>query len=374
MHLLIDALSVNNLSGRHVLLGHMRELVAGLGSSWRFTLLTHRDNVDLVTNVPDGVLHICAPIGGSVRARTLWLWRHGSGLCDAHAVDLVFSPAGMLSVGMPRPQIVIAQNPWPLLPSMARGAERIKAWLQRRAYARAQKMAALMVFNSRYMQDLYHDHFGPPLRSIVAYQGIDESLFAVAASMTGDGPRPPLILAVSVMARHKAIEVLVAAFALVAAQVLQARLVLAGGWPDAVYHDEISAQIAGLGLIDRVEDRGHVQHGDLLALYSEARVFCLPSRCESFGIPMVEAQAFATPAVVADGTAASEVADSGGVVVAQDDVATTARALQCLLTDDAIWSKMSAHARSNAERFHWHQCSAPLLAAMCELPREIATT
>jgi len=373
MHLLIDALSVNNLSGRHVLLGHLRELLAGLGSTWRFTLLTHRQNADIAADAPGGLQHICAPITEDWLQRMLWSWRKASTLCDLHAIDLVFTPAGMLSTGFTRPQIVLAQNPWPLMAKMVRGMGRIKAWLQRRAYARAQKTAALMVFNSHYMKDLYRDCFGPARRSIVAYQGVDESLFA--ASTTGDHePRPPLVLSVSVMARHKAIEVLVAAFALVVAQVPQARLVLAGGWPDYDYRNEISSQINSLGLVDRVELRGHVEHADLLALYREARVFCLPSRCESFGIPAVEAQVCGTPAVVADGTAAPEVTGAGSLVVAQDDVAALANALQRLLTDDALWSEMSAHAHSNAKRYHWQDCSAPLVAAISELPRVLSAT
>lgn len=372
MHLLIDALSVNNLSGRHVLLGHLSQLVAGLGPSWCFTLLTHRNNADLATNAPAVIHHVCAPIVGGWFPRTLWLWWNGARLCDAHAVDLVFSPAGMLSTGVSRPQIVLAQNPWPLLTKMARGMGRIKPLLQRCAYAHAQKTAALMVFNSHYMKDLYRDRFGPARRSVVAYQGVDESFFA-ASTASDHEPRPPLVLSVSVMARHKAIEVLVAAFALVVAQVPQARLVLAGDWPDAVYRDEISTQILEMGLSDRVEILGHVEPTELLALYREACVFCLPSRCESFGIPAVEAQVFGTPSVVADGTAAPEVTGAGSLVVAQDDVAALANALARLLTDDALWLELSAHARSNAGRFHWRDCSAPLLDAIGTLAGGIKT-
>jgi glycosyltransferase involved in cell wall biosynthesis len=370
---LVDALSVNNLSGRHVLLGHLRELVAGFGQSWRFTLLTHSGNADLANDAPEGIQHICAPTGAGWIARTLWLWRHGAGVCDRLAVDLVFSPAGMLTTGISRPQIVLAQNPWALLLTGLHRGQFIKAWLQRRGYARAQKAAALMVFNSRYMQDLYRERFGQPLRSAIAYQGIDEALFAAATARPDDGPRLPVVLSVSVMAHHKAIEVLVAAFALVAAQIPQTRLVLVGDWPDVVYRNEIKAQIAGLELADRVVLRGHVAQDELLDLYREARVFCLPSRCESFGIPAIEAQAFGTPSVVADGTAAPEVAGAGCMVVAQDDVAATAKALHRLLTDDGFWAEMSMRARHNAGRFHWRECSAPLLAAMRDLAKDLKT-
>ncbi len=367
MHLLVDALSVNNLSGRHVLLGHLQQLRAGLGDSFRFTLLTHRDNSGIASGLPDDIQHVIAPVDGGWLARSHWMWRHARSLCDEHAVDLVFSPAGLLSVGADRPQIVLAQNPWPLLPGMARGSDRIKAMLQRRAYARAQRVARMMVFNSRYMQDLYQERFGASTQhSIVAYQGVDEFLFAHAEGLGEPAARPPLVLTVSVMARHKAIEVLVDAFATVAAQVDGARLLLVGAWPDAGYRDEVVALIDRLGLAERVELLGHVAQAELVALYRDARVFCLPSRCESFGIPAIEAQVFGTPTVVADGTAAPEIAGPGGTVVRQDDVAGTAAALRSLLADDAAWKEASARARTNAQRFRWRDCSAPLLAALQE--------
>lgn len=372
MHVLIDALSANNLSGRHVLLGHLREMHAGLGERFRYTVLTHRDNADLAPSLPAGMTHVCAPIGGGWLARTLWMWRHGRALCDARAIDIVFSPAGMLSTGVNRPQVVLAQNPWPLVPGLARGVDRFKSLLQRRSYRRAQHEAALMVFNSRFMQDLYRRHFGAPKRSIVAYQGVDTALFSAACDAAVATVRDPIVLSVSVMARHKAIEVLVAAFAQVAAAVPKARLVLAGAWPDAEYRDEIRAQIADLCVQDQVEVRGHVTYADLLGLYRSARVFCLPSRCESFGIPAIEAQVFGTPALVADGTAAPEVTDAGELAVAQDDVAATARVLQRLLVDDAFWRQASVRARNNAARFHWRDCSAPMLEALDTLASEIA--
>ncbi len=372
MHLLIDALSVNNLSGRHVLLGHLREMQAGLGERFRYTVLTHHENADIAASLPAGMTHVCAPIDCGWMARTWWMWRNAKSLCDARAIDIVFSPAGMMSPGVNRPQVVLAQNPWPLIPGLAHGVDRVKSLLQRRSYRRAQREAALMVFNSRFMQDLYRHHFGAPKQSIVAYQGVDAGLFSSASSAADAEIREPVVLSVSVMARHKAIEVLVAAFSQVAAAVPKARLVLAGAWPDAEYRDEIRAQIADLCVQDQVEVRGHVTYADLLGLYRRARVFCLPSRCESFGIPAIEAQVFGTPALVADGTAAPEVTDAGELTVAQNDVAATARVLQRLLVDDAFWRQASVRARNNAARFHWRDCSAPLLEALDTLASEIA--
>jgi len=358
-HLLVDALSVNNLSGRHVLLGHLRELHAARSGTWRFSFLTHRDNAALAQNLPDGVVHLQANIGAAWWQRGAWGRLRFDRLARAHGVDLVFSPAGMLSPGCSLPQIVLAQNPLPLMPS-ARG---LRLRLQRGEFARAQRRAWRMAFNSEYMQKLYAQQFGAtPRPAVVALQGVDEALFAQGAA---DAPaRAQEILAVSAMAEHKAIEVLVDAFALLAGERPGLRLTLIGGWPAPSYRQQIEARIEKHGLSTRVDLLGHVDETALRSGYRRARAFCLLSRCESFGIPAIEAQVVGTPTVVAEGTAAPEIAGPGGLVVPQDDPAAAAGALAILLDDDAAWQRRSEAARRNAERFHWSACSAPLIALL----------
>jgi len=372
MHLLIDALSVNNLSGRHVLAGHVSQLLRQLGESYRFTVLVGRTNADLAKGLPSSVVVHHAPVGADWIQRFVWMARNGKALCRELQVDAVFSPSGMLSIGCGAPQVVLAQNPWPLMKGMSRGFGRIKAGLQRREFARAQARAGIMVFNSRYMLDLYLTHVGPRRgASIVAYQGIDESLFKLGEHAPEVAQRQPIVLSVSVMARHKAVERLVESFGLLVACVPDVRLVLVGGWPEAAYRREIELLVDRLGIKDSVRIAGHVDEATLHDLYGSSRVFCLLSRCESFGIPAVEAQAFGTPAVVADGTAAPEIVGAGGRVVPQDDVQATANCLYQLLTDDAEWIESSAAARLNAQRFHWSACSVPLVGAIKGLIVEI---
>ena len=356
-HLLIDALSVNNLSGRHVLMGHLRELHAARSGAWRFSCLTHRGNSDLARELPEGVAHLQAGIGGSWWQRAAWGRLHFNRLARAQGVDLVLSPAGMLSPGCVLPQIVLAQNPWPLMP----GASGLRLRLQRREFARAQRSAWRMAFNSDYMQTLYAQQLGPSTRpSVVALQGVDEALFQLQGAGDLSG-RSQEILAVSVMAAHKGIEVLVDAFALLAKERPRAKLSLIGGWPDGDYRARIDAKIAVSGVAERIEILGHVDTETLRASYRRARAFCLLSRCESFGIPAVEAQVAGTPVVVAAGTAAPEIAGPGGLVVPQGDPKATASALAKLLDDDAAWVQLSLAARRNAERFRWPACSAPLI-------------
>jgi glycosyltransferase involved in cell wall biosynthesis len=366
--LLVDGLSVNNLSGRYVLLGHLSKLVKSRAGDLQVRLVTHQGNADWRKVMPDTVeFDVVSLATGDWRRRWWWAQRHAARYADRHGIDLVFSPSGMMGFGWQRPQVVLAQNPWPLVPELHRSsADRVRAWLQRRGFAAAQRDARRMVFNSRFMADLYAAHFGAPTQAAtVAYQGLDDDLLArgrLAPAVWSQ--RSAAVLCVSVMARHKNVEALVRAIHRLAAQGVGAHLHLVGGWPDAAYRREIDALVDSLALGERVTIHGHVSQEDLHRLYGQVRAYALLSRCESFGIPALEAQAFSTPALVATGTAAPEIIGAGGAAVGPDAVEDAAQHLGRWLTDAQAWAVASAAARANAEAFRWEEVSRPLMAAL----------
>lgn len=366
MNLLVDALSVNNLSGRHVLFGHLNEIMRARGSRWRIGVLLNRDNAALRADAPPGVETHIAPTGSSWWQRAAWMRIHGNAWCASHGFDVAFSPSGMLSIGR-IPQVVLAQNPWPMMSPTMLGKGRPRAWLQRRAYARAQRHAVCMVFNSKFMLDLYRRRFGVTHGlAVIAHQGISDDLLLPSERET-EAPiaaPSPLVISLSAMARHKAVESLIDAFAKLRTELSTARLEIVGPWPDSGYRSEIQGQIERLHLSEHVRIRGFLPEAELKPLLRRARVFALLSRCESFGIPAVEAQAFGVPAVVADGTAAPEIIGDGGIVVPQGDATATAAAILLLLRDDGVWRETSIRASANAQRFHWHLCSVPLIEAL----------
>lgn len=374
MNLLVDAMSVSNLSGRHVLFGHLRQIARARSARWRIGLLLNQDNASLSADAPPGIETYIAPTGGRWWQRAVWMHIHGDSWCEKNRFDMVFSPSGMLSIGRV-PQLVLAQNPWPMMSPAMLGKQRLRAWVQRRAYARAQKRAACMAFNSAYMLELYRARFGARQgREVVAHQGIADDLFNAYGpekSAEPSGVSQSLIVSLSVMARHKAVETLINAFAKVREKMPAARLELAGPWPDRTYRSEIEAQIVSLQLSQAVRIHGFMPDLEIKFLLGRARVFALMSRCESFGIPAVEAQAFGVPAVVADGTAAPEIIGKGGIVVAPGDVEATASALLKLLRDDEVWHKTSQLALANAQRFRWQVCSAPLVAALDQIAEDL---
>ena len=366
---LVNALSVANPSGLHVLLGHLEQLAEGLAGRCRFVVLCRADAGELRRRLGDRVdWEFAPPATRGWLIRSIWERLNLARLARRRGAAIYFTPSG-IAAHLPAEvaQIVFCQNPWALVPAARRRRDALKAWLQRRAYRRAMRVAAAMVFNSRYMQDAYRANAGfAEKRGRVVHQAADEATRERAAAGQTLPRRPALILAVSVMAPHKNIEALARAFAEVRARHAEARLVLAGSWPDAAYERKIRALIEELGLREAVEFAGFVSRAQLDGLYAAARVFCLMSRCESFGIPAIEAQLFGTPVVSSSVCAIPEICGEGGLFRDPDDVAGIAAALRTLIEDEAEWRTRSDLARSNAARFVWSRCSQPLVDLFAE--------
>jgi len=375
MRVLINALSVTNQSGRHVLLGHLSRLAAWSGRQHCYTVLYHAGNADLVRDLGPNVTWQACP------ARTAgWFLRAGwerlflPALARRERAGCVFSPAGVAVPGLGCRQVVLCQNPWSLVPALRRGpGGEAKAFLQRRAYRAAMRLADVMVFNSHYMHEAYRRNAGFDCRRpVVAYQGINEGTFADAGRLGNQVARDALrILSVSAMARHKDVETLLRALVLVRQRfAVPARLDLVGAWPDPAYRTEMESLCHALGLDDAVSFRGHVSAEELHRCYAAAQVFCLMSRCESFGIPAVEAQCFGTPVVSSNCCAIPEVCGEGGVYPDPGDPLRTAEGLTRLLSDGSYWQRLSRLASANTQRFRWDVCSRPLFDAFCSLSEE----
>lgn len=370
MHkVLVNALSVSNQSGRHVLLGHLTQIANALAGRLRMVVVARPDMVELRAGLGDGVEWVWAP--AATRGwlfRSVWERLRLASLARRCGADVYFTPSGM-AAHLPRAvkQVVFCQNPWALVPAARRRRDAFKAWLQRRAYRRAVRAADVLVCNSAYMQEAYRANAGiREKRGLVVHQAADDATHARAAALADTPRKPGQICCVSVMARHKNAETVVRALARVRAAVPEARLVFAGSWPDAAYERGIRRLVADLGLAGDVDFAGFLPRAELDRLYAESQVFCLMSRCESFGIPAIEAQLFGTPVVSSSVCAIPEICGSGGLFRDPDDVPGVAAALQSLLEDHAEWSRLSAAARANAARFTWAECSRPLVERLAE--------
>jgi glycosyltransferase involved in cell wall biosynthesis len=366
---LVNALSIANQSGLHVLLGHVNQLADGLQNRCRLVVLCREDMEDLRQGLGSRVDWEFAPA-----PTRNWFWRacwervNLARLVREHGACVYFTSSGIAAHLPGTLQVVFCQNPWALVSAARRRRDFFKAWLQRRAYRRAMRVAEVMVFNSRYMQQAYRENAGfEEKRGLVVHQAADESPRARAASQAPVSRKAGQILGASIMGPHKNVETLVRAFHVLRENHPEAQLVLAGSWPDSSYEKMICALVEGFDMHQAVAFAGFVPREQLDRLYAESRVFCLMSRCESFGIPAIEAQLFGTPVVSSNVCAIPEICGAGGIFCDPDDIAGIAAALKRLIEDEGEWRRLSGLARENAERFVWSRCSRPLVDLFAEL-------
>jgi glycosyltransferase involved in cell wall biosynthesis len=364
MRIAINALPITNFSGRRVLLGHLRNLAQHQPGRDQFVVLHHAGNRDIRCDLGANVEWVeCAQADMQWFGRLIWESTRMRGELRRLRIDALISTSGAMVPRAGVPQWVWAQNPWCFFPQFHFGLrDRLKAAMQRKGYRSAQQRAAAVFYLSDFMARSYASNAGcEPRHGGTTYVGVDDAMFEAAAEIPAFGARQLEIVTVSVMTPHKAIEDVVDALAILHGRGIAACLALVGPWADANYRTQIEERVRGLHLADFVTITGAVSNEELMKHYRRARVFCLLSRCESFGIPAVEAQAFGTPSVVADACAPPEVAGPGGQIVTPGNIDAAADALAQVLTNERQWEQASQAALRNVERFRWQRVSQPML-------------
>ena len=202
------------------------------------------------------------------------------------------------------------------------------------------------------------DRFGPPAAG---------ERHAVRARL-GLPAEAPLVLGVSRLVPRKGFDVLIDATAGLATQGVH--LALAGAGRD---RDRLRRRAAAAGRGERFHLLGRVADGDLPGLYGAADVFAMICRerwrgleAEGFGIVFLEAAACATPSVAGrSGGAEDAVADGvTGFVVPPRDTAAVAAALDAVLSDPDLRTRLGQAARARAEAGFSYDALAARLAPL----------
>jgi glycosyltransferase involved in cell wall biosynthesis len=176
-----------------------------------------------------------------------------------------------------------------------------------------------------------------------------------------DNPRQPhTILFAGFLIQRKGVRYLVEALSLLRADVPPHRLVIVGEGPE---EGALRAQVAALGLADRVEFAGFQPQAVVSEWMRWARVFVLPSLEEGQGVVLLEALASGTPVIASDVDGMREVVTPEvGLRFPARNPAALAHALQQLLTDDPRWRRMSVAARQRAvEVYDWDKIGAQVV-------------
>jgi glycosyltransferase involved in cell wall biosynthesis len=130
----------------------------------------------------------------------------------------------------------------------------------------------------------------------------------------------------------KGIDLLVSAFAGLAGDFNDARLVIAG--PDDGYLPALKSLITELGLEQKVVFTGPLYGEQKLAAYVDADVYALTSSYEVFGVSIFEALACGTPVVVTDRCGIADIIKNKAGLVVPYETAPLKEALRYMLEDD----------------------------------------
>ncbi|WP_158507158.1 glycosyltransferase [Subtercola sp. Z020] len=191
----------------------------------------------------------------------------------------------------------------------------------------------------------------PENKLLTHYIGVDTELFAVAP-----WPRPPQIIHVARLVEKKGTADLISAFAAVAGKHSDATLRIIGDGP---LMESLVAQVATLGLTDRVVFLGRQSEEAVRREIGASRIFALPSVTAANGdreglpIALVEAMSLGTAVVSTRHSGIPEAVstDTVGILVAEHDVDGLAASLDHLLGDEvaarALGLAAAAHVASN---------------------------
>jgi glycosyltransferase involved in cell wall biosynthesis len=214
----------------------------------------------------------------------------------------------------------------------------------------------------------------PTREELMARWGLDGSRIDVVApgvAVTAAGPPPAgragaslapgmppagsYLLAVGALEPRKAPDLLAGAFAAARAAGLEAGLVFAG---EGRLADSLRGE--GVSLLGRVTD------AELDALYRGALALVMPSLLEGYGLPVPEALARGTPAVISDLPVFAPTLDGAVLRVAPGDQAALTAALLALEREDGLRARLAAAAPGAVAGLSWDEAARRTRAILAQ--------
>lgn len=189
--------------------------------------------------------------------------------------------------------------------------------------------------------------------------GIDHAYYAPFDR--GGRPPRPVILYLGRIKKYKRIDLVTEALRQVRQQVPEAEYWIAG---EGDYRAALERQAEAFGLGNRVRFLGFQAGEDKLRTLRQTRVLVYTSPKEGWGLSVIEANAMGIPCVASDSPGLRESVRHGetGFLVPHGDVRALEERLTQLLTDDALWWRMSGRAMAWAAEFDWDRTARETLA------------
>jgi glycosyltransferase involved in cell wall biosynthesis len=164
----------------------------------------------------------------------------------------------------------------------------------------------------------------------------------------------PMVLYVGTLnTNRKKVDDLISAFQLVAQNIPDAKLVIAGDGPDRPKLEEMAINLP-------IEFKGYVSEEEKHALYTRSWVFASPSLVEGFGITWIEANAHGVPVVTYD-LGLETISNDSAIQVPIGNIELLASAIEDLISDEFLRAKLSEGAKVNAAKYSWETTTEKFL-------------
>jgi glycosyltransferase involved in cell wall biosynthesis len=300
----------------------------------------------------------------------------------AEKLDLFFFPSVYSYVPLLSrlPKIVTVHDVIPeLFPEMVFPTLRSKLnWRAKMKMACAQARIILTV--SEYSRRCLAEHLGlAPSRLRVVNEASDPVFRrlerpdgSALLARLGLPPGARFVTYVGGFSPHKNLKLLVDAFCELRAHsgLADVFLLLVGDHETDVFHScyrQIEEQVRQSGLQNRVLFPGYIGDDDLVVLLNLAEALVLPSFCEGFGLPAVEAAACGIPVVVTAESPLKELLGGGAISVTPNDRAGLLNALTVILSNPARRKAMGETALAAASQLSWEKSARQLLDVFDEV-------
>ena len=181
---------------------------------------------------------------------------------------------------------------------------------------------------------------------LIVTPGIDLETFYKKRSSANEN----FIISVGVLKHRKGYHVSIPAFARAKKEMPSLKYKIIGSQKDSHYFSQLKLIATDYGVAEDVQFFENISDEELSRLYKEARLFMLTSvnadnHFEGFGIVFLEAAAAGLPVIGTMGNGIEDAIKDGhnGILVPQNDIAQTGKAIVDIVKDTKKWEDMSAH-------------------------------
>ena len=274
-------------------------------------------------------------------------WRYAKRLRNTHDYDVCHAffgiPCGYLAMHLGLPYIVsLRGSDVPFYNERFKHLDRL---LFKRLSKRIWRRAHQVVANSQGLRQLALSSApGQPIE--VIYNGVDTEAFRPAPRQ-GGGLR---VICVSRLIARKGIDYLIRALAALDSTDISLTLVGTGN-----QEQPLKTLATDLGVADRIDFAGFVDHDAVAAWYQRHDVFVLPSLNEGMSNTALEAMACGLPLLMTDTGGASELLEDkvNGFLLRQRDAEDIARRLRAYAEDPELATQHGQQSREKALTLSW---------------------